>query len=281
MPKIQAVTDEMKAIADRIGENVSAMVDSQSSVKNCIGSILVHFGSNPRVMSALHLSNVTLGYRNVGESLTGYQEFLVNAANTYEWNDEQMAKWGDVMQNEKGVDIHNYTSPNAVPEGGWNVSDGWNSVESSFPNTRPNLDSKYYNVYVDANKYIRDGWYAEHKSTKQYDINGIKHINCLSYARQRALEVNQLDTYTAYPNSGSGTEIRSNSVAYFHNSSGFVHAAYVEYYDEATQTVYFTEGNWGDRPDGELKTMSLDEFNSRGSSDNKWTVANYDYYPPE
>ena len=284
MPKIQAVTDEMTATAGRIGSSVELMEGSQEKVRQFMATIMVHFRSTPSVLSAMHLSNVVSGYRNTSESLKGYQGFLVDAANTYEWNDQQLARWGTVMQDQKGVDIYNYNPPSGNndnttggdrPAGGWDASGGWDSVGATFPTSRPNLSSKYYDIYVNANKHLGDEWYAQHPYTKQY-VDGVPHINCVAYARKRALEVNQMDTYRAYPNSGSGTEIRSNSVAYYHNSKGLAHAVYVEHYDEATQTVYFTEGNWGSDPDGKLKTLSLDEFKSRQG----WHIANYDYYPP-
>ena len=105
MPKIQAITNEMKAIAGRIGDNVSTMQGSQANVRSCMQTILINFESTPRVLTALHLANVTNGYRNSGESLNGYRDFLVNAADTYEWNDEQLARWkntsiGDKINNE-------------------------------------------------------------------------------------------------------------------------------------------------------------------------------------
>ena len=105
MPKIQAITNEMKAIAGRISDNVSTMQGSQANVRSCMQTILINFESTPRVLTALHLANVTNGYRNSGESLNGYRDFLVNAADTYEWNDEQLARWkntsiGDKINNE-------------------------------------------------------------------------------------------------------------------------------------------------------------------------------------
>ena len=101
MPKIQAITNKMKEIADKIGDNVSLMQGSQINVKNCMSNILVHFESKPKVLTALHLANVTNGYRNSGESLNRYRDFLVNAADTYEWNDEQLARWKNTSIGDK------------------------------------------------------------------------------------------------------------------------------------------------------------------------------------
>ena len=234
MPKIQAVTDEMKAIADRIGENVSAMVDSQSSVKNCIGSILVHFGSNPRVMSALHLSNVTLGYRNVGESLTGYQEFLVNAANTYEWNDEQMAKWGDVMQNVKGVDIHDYHSPNDY--------------------SLPDMDSKYYDgsFPISATNTI----WIDRRPKYNMDC-----LNCVYYARARMMEVLHKDQYEACKETGQ--ELREHCVARFGDNNNR-HDVFIESIDYERGVVTVSEANTpGLHPDGGTREIPLSVFTER------------------
>lgn len=253
MPKIQAVTDEMKAIADRIGENVSAMVDSQTSVKNCMSSILVHFDSKPKVLTTIHLANVTNGYRNSGESLTGYQEFLVNAANTYEWNDEQMAKWGDVMQNEKGVDIHNYHSPNIVPEGGWDASGGWDTVGDTFPHKRPDLSSSFYD---------RSSC-AKQLSSRVTGDHGSDSIDCCFYARSRAMEVRGwTQTYGTFSWDTSVDAIKTGDRVVCFNTKNGNHFVYVETYDANTDTVYFSDANMGGSPatDGRLQSKSLNDF---------------------
>ena len=151
-------------------------------------------------------------------------------------------------------------------------------VIPTAPGGSPDFDSGAYDVNIPGvNKYIKHQWYVDRgKTGYEYDSNGVKHINCLYYARARAMEANGLSEYQSYPNSGTSTEIRSNSVAYFHNSDGsFSHAVYVERYDPETQTVYFTEGNWGTDPDGQMKECSLEKFKTRGGY-----IANYDYYPP-
>ena len=271
MPKIQAVTDEMNAVAKRIGDNVSTMTSSQASARKCVSTILVHYSSDPKLLSALHLANVTRGYQNTEESLNRYQVFLAEAAEVYEWNDEQLAQWADQLQ-KKGVDIYNYNPPTVVPEGGWNTSSGWNSVEPSFPHSRPVLDSGYYNLDPNDNLHC-----LRHNG----DYTGS--IDCFYYARARAMEVNQLgaDDYPwpEHHEVGGAEGMRSNSIAYFdeipsnpHN----MHAVYIEHYDADTQTVYYSEGNFTP-PDGELKQSSLDDFLGR-SRNRKRELTYYVYF---
>lgn len=154
MPKIQAITNEMKSIADNIGNNISAMTDSQTSVKNCMSNILVHFESNPKVLTTIHLANVTNGYRNSSESLNGYRDFLINAADTYEWNDEQLARWNGVMQEQRNVDIYSYVPPTELSNYNYDEENyqSYNSVHGT------NCYSFVNQVLIDQGKSGLSGW---------------------------------------------------------------------------------------------------------------------------
>lgn len=63
-------------------------------------------------------------------------------------------------------------------------------------------------------------------------------------------------------NLSTGSTPRSNSIACW-NGGQYGHVAFVEYYDSASQTVYFTEGNWSNTTNGVLKKLSLSQFKSR------------------
>lgn len=102
---------------------------------------------------------------------------------------------------------------------------------------------------------------------------------CVWYVRNRGYEKlgnagltgisgNANAWYTTAQNKGlsTGSTPRSNSIACW-NGGSYGHVAYVEYYDSATETVYFTEANWGGKSstNGQLKKLSLSEFKSRKS----------------
>lgn len=260
MPKMQAITDEMKATASRIGDHLSLMTDSQGKVRDALQTILVNFDSTPKVMTALHLASVSLGYQNTSENLKGYQTFLVEAADTYEWNDAEIAKWADQMNEQRGVDIYNYTSPNAASGGpvatqADNDKWGWNTENLPFSNSAPDLNSVYYSntgdsnapYYAKANKYI---------GANPYD--GKEHDNCVHYARARYMEVNGTDSYPYAINECIYDP------EYIKNGNCVVrcsgHSVYVEYYDAENDVVWFSDSNMASHQDGALQSMSFEEF---------------------
>jgi len=136
----------------------------------------------------------------------------------------------------------------------------------------PDFSSEYYNKYVRATQYFA--------ANSQYNSDNVQHMNCVYYARARAMEVNGLEECPVFPDSGTSTHIRENSVAWYHKPDGGRHAVYVEnvQYDESgnPQRVWFSDSNMKGQNDGTLHEMSYDDFLSyegRG-----WTVANYDYF---
>lgn len=64
----------------------------------------------------------------------------------------------------------------------------------------------------------------------------------------------------------TGSTPKANSIVCWSGGS-YGHVAYVEYYDESSQTVYFTEANWGGKSstNGQLKKLSFEDFMSRKS----------------
>ena len=63
-------------------------------------------------------------------------------------------------------------------------------------------------------------------------------------------------------------------VVWFQSGGKDKHAVYVEYYDESTNTVYFSEGNM-DHPDGEIQALSFDDFQHYQG----WNYARAETYP--
>lgn len=109
------------------------------------------------------------------------------------------------------------------------------------------------------------------------DLDGFSAIKgqCVWYVRNRTYEKigvltgiggNANGWYNAARNKGiaTGSEPRTNSIACW-NGGSYGHVVYVEYYDSASGTVYFTEANWKGKSsgDGMLQALSVNDFKNR------------------
>lgn len=113
-------------------------------------------------------------------------------------------------------------------------------------------------------------------STSLDGFNGIKG-QCVWYVRNRAYEkigvltgiggnANEWFNVARNKGFGTGSEPRTNSIACW-NGGKYGHVVFIEYYDNATGTVYFTEANWQGKSsgDGVLQAMSVSDFPGRKS----------------
>jgi hypothetical protein len=101
-------------------------------------------------------------------------------------------------------------------------------------------------------------------------------MNCVYYARARAMEVNQMTEWTG-GNQGQSV-IRANSIATFLDSSGGRHDVFIESveYDGNNQPVRVTlsESNMGNHPDGRITTVDWEDFETRDGK----RVSSYTYF---
>ncbi|MDR0647887.1 MAG: hypothetical protein LBF92_00925 [Synergistaceae bacterium] len=122
-----------------------------------------------------------------------------------------------------------------------------------------------------AGRDLSSGYYTQNMSgvprTLINEIDGQEHMNCVYYARARAMEANQLGSYAP---KGSGNEIRANSIASFAGHDVFIeNVSYGSDGNPASVTI--SEGNWADgKGDGAEKTLTWQEFLKRGNV-NKYT----------
>ena len=97
MAKIQVITEEMLAKAKNIHQGASDVFDSQSKATNIIQNLGKDFsGKVPSLMTANMLA-MRDKYNAMNETLDQYGKFLTHAANTYEWNDRDLAKWATAL----------------------------------------------------------------------------------------------------------------------------------------------------------------------------------------
>jgi hypothetical protein len=99
-----------------------------------------------------------------------------------------------------------------------------------------------------------------------YDNEGKQRLNCVYFARARAMEANGLSKWEKGQPIG---EIWSNSIAQFSNK----HTVFIEDVERdptnnAPVKVFFREGNWDNLnyDDGDLRTLSYEDFINRSGA---------------
>ena len=97
MPKMQFVTDEMLNRAGTIGQNSDSLFQSQNNVtKNFQNMGKVFSGRIPELMNQ-HIIAMDSDYKTMNRILTNYKTFIESSARTYEWTDEQLARWAEAL----------------------------------------------------------------------------------------------------------------------------------------------------------------------------------------
>lgn len=254
MPQIEVITTALTDTAKRIGEIIDTIQGCQRYISGtALNGLEDYFsGTLPNVMVNFSLAKQS-AYDKMLSALEGYKQAIESSAATYEASEEQLTKWADHL-GEKGVQV-----PLPRPADGWDVSGGWDTVEPSFPNGRPDLNSKYYEDVRD-----KDNKNKQLNNVGKYWANG--HIDCCFYARSRAMEVNgwdQLPSRDFLHSNQNGEEAlkNGNCLVWFRkdNDNDHTHVVYVEHYDSETNTVYFSDANM-DHADGLLQALPYDEF---------------------
>ena len=103
-------------------------------------------------------------------------------------------------------------------------------------------------------------------------------MNCVQYARARAMETNGKDSFVGYTTSKNVDDIRANSVVQFDGGDFKHHEVYVESVSRDANgqlMVTFSDSNMGDKqPDGTITTMPFSQFkNYTGAS-----ISSYLYF---
>ena len=93
MPKILYVTEEMKQRAGNIGRDTSEILESQKQVTNLFSGLGRDFSGEIPTLMVEKMIAMESHYQDINMTLTGYREFLEDAAQNMEWTDEESARW--------------------------------------------------------------------------------------------------------------------------------------------------------------------------------------------
>lgn len=97
MPKMQIVTDEMLAKADKIGQTASKIFESQNQVTNIFRNMGKNFSGQVPSLMTQHMLAIDKEYVAMNSLLNEYKNFLENTARNYDWTEEQMARWAEAL----------------------------------------------------------------------------------------------------------------------------------------------------------------------------------------
>ena len=221
------------------------------------------------------------GYVSTGQGVLGNNMFAYCGNNPVNRADDSGQFWvlvalvvTTIVTVSVSVHVHNKPTPsNPVPSDSSTTSNSQNipskptATTTTSPTqnyTPPNFNSP---AYTTANDYYND---------KEEDLVG----QCTWYAYGRALELTGVVMPTVGANNWfydttlkTGTTIRANSVACFIGEA-YGHVVYIESWDPATQTVYYSEANFSGHSEHELYQCSLSDFETR---DSKMILIGYIY----
>jgi len=128
----------------------------------------------------------------------------------------------------------------------------------NFVFSPPNIGPDFLNANTGAVTWLE----ADNSFNSTFGTeNAVRRINCVHFARARAMEVN----YPLRWDQGTiVSDIRANSIVRFTNQNGGIHDVFVEHVvmdaNERPTHVVFTDGNWRGRADGDKVVMPFDRF---------------------
>ena len=289
MPKMQIVTDEMLNRANKIGQDTTNILEKQNMVTDLFRNMGRNFSGKIPSLMTQHMLGMDKEYKTMNGILTNYKTFLEDSAHSYEWKEDELARFAASLGNPGASSASNNSgstaagtttttttdtgntgttandtqnpafdnsTPAAPTTGGWDASGGWDTVGNDFPTQRPDLNSTYYRG---------DSPTTIQHSLGHYGQAG--HIDCCFYARSRAMERNGwTKTYGTFTPIADPELIKiGDRVVRFDKPGGGNHFVYVEAYDAATDTVYFSDANMTGHEDGLLQSMSFSDFQHFGS----------------
>ena len=117
MPKVKVITEEMQGKAVNVALWALDMSHGQNNAMRIIQNLGRDFSGTVPSLIAENLLGMREKYRSMNETLDQYRKFLEHAANNYDWNDRELAKWAASLGDEKGARI-NAGTEGAAEDGG-------------------------------------------------------------------------------------------------------------------------------------------------------------------
>jgi uncharacterized protein YukE len=247
MPRIKAITDEMRVRARNVSDRSNEILSSQQTVTKIVGNMGPDFSGKVPSLMTQNLLAMDEKYKGMNDTLTQYAKFLDNAANTYEWSDQEIARWAGALRTDTTTLVNSNTNTGA--NGNSSTGADGNGTDAAS-NT---LNSSYYTPQNIGGAPR----YGELNS-----IDGKQHVNCVYYARARAMEVNSMDTWTQ----GTKGAMQSNSIACFSSHDVYIEKVYTA--ENGELRVSFSESNWGGTTDPHPDDLSYAEFIQRRGTPN-------------
>jgi murein DD-endopeptidase MepM/ murein hydrolase activator NlpD len=105
MPKIQVITEEMLGKSKNVNQGASDILSSQNNVTGIVRNLGKDFSGKLPTLMTEHMLAMESKYKSMNENITQYGKFLEHAANSYEWNDKELAKWATALGGEKGASV--------------------------------------------------------------------------------------------------------------------------------------------------------------------------------
>ena len=97
MPKMQIVTDEMFNIANKIGRDTGDILESQNNVSKVFRNMGKNFTGNIPSLMVQHMLAMESEYTTMNEILNGYKSFVEDSARSYDWTEDEMTRWAEVL----------------------------------------------------------------------------------------------------------------------------------------------------------------------------------------
>ncbi len=97
MPKMQFVTDEMIARANTIGQGTERILESQNAVTKTFQNMGRNFSGKVPGLMTQHMLAMDKEYQTMNGILNGYKTFLEDSAQTYDWKEEELARWAETL----------------------------------------------------------------------------------------------------------------------------------------------------------------------------------------
>jgi uncharacterized protein YukE len=217
MPKILAITEAMHSNAKSILAKAGEIQESHSEMARIAGGMAPYFSGVLPELLTQRLLDMKKKHEELQRKITDYSKKIDYAADDYDWNDQEIAKWTSALGDRNAV-----TAAGGRTGGTADTTDG-STGTNNFP--LPNLNSDFY-YNNGTNTSDTDSIRAGGKNKCIYrEYYNTGRMNCTFYCYGRAMEKTGVELKGCIGNGGTwleqakanglstGQEIQSNSFA--------------------------------------------------------------------